>query len=86
MNLLIPGYDTAFLCGPSQVSNAVFQSPTCETGKTHPSVMFYAYINLWKLFFSKSSLINITDSPIDKEIVRGLCLAALAQGKSAFRK
>lgn len=31
--------------------------------------------------FSKSSLINIIDNPTDKEIVRELCLAALAQGK-----
>lgn len=28
--------------------------------------------------FSKSSLINIIDNPRDKEIVRELCLAALA--------
>lgn len=31
--------------------------------------------------FSKSSLINIIDNPIDKQIIRGLCLAALAKGK-----
>lgn len=36
--------------------------------------------------FSKSSLINIIDNPTDKEIVRDLCLAALAQGKRAFQK
>lgn len=38
--------------------------------------------------FSKSSLINIIDNPTDKEIVRELCLAALAQEKktNSFQK
>lgn len=36
--------------------------------------------------FSKRSLINIIDNPTDKEIVRELCLAALAQGKNSFQK
>lgn len=36
--------------------------------------------------FSKSSLINIIDNPADKEIVRELCLAALAQGKKAHSR
>lgn len=36
--------------------------------------------------FSKRSLINIIDNPTDKEIVRELCLAVLAQGKNSFQK